>query len=565
MQTTFGVQNIVYGQVLDLSTCPETTEAVSSGRIKTVVFLPCTADGCLSGFSVDNIHSLTEHIRKSHPKLVKGRTSREIAAQIPPSQGLCFAPNKFVRLINGALPGFQVQATFAVDASLQPKPIAAQAKEKESDAPLGINLPTMTPPRAPAPKETAAEAVSRADLARLPSEEIRRLAPRFATDMTWHTGPLSCVIGDSNSVPGIFKAGEDSEHGMGRKDLTEAWRQALEDVAVIAALMRSVKPSLAGFGEAQNKTALSQDWLSAIAREDTDDAEPAANIGAPQGRVLQGLSDNQIRHDARVLADLGVFLNGLYEIENKAAVAAKRTRLELPFPADLQQLSMSERIQRLWLSIFTLELGTQEKIGLLAGSASLGALGYYAWAKCLRIEKGSITGFATPASMASTCNTLLHVLQYCVLYNRQYRNLGPDSAAFHASHSGDTLASLRKGLKSEEGMEVRETVLLDVGRTMELGHSVVSVSHKGEATHYLSLNELGAAMTRSTHFMSSKTGELLHLLGISDSKRIADPASDCFKFTSGRTNLTEFTLDGCQTSNSKELAEVLRTARGSVE
>ena len=151
MQAIFGVQNIGYGQVLDLSTCPETAEAVSSGRIKTEVFLPCTADGCLSGFSVDNIDSLTEHIRRRHPKLVSGRTCREIAAQIPPSQGLCFGPNKFVRLINGALPGFQVQATFAVDASLQPKPIAAQAKEKESDAPLGINLPTMTPPRAPLP------------------------------------------------------------------------------------------------------------------------------------------------------------------------------------------------------------------------------------------------------------------------------------------------------------------------------------------------------------------------------------------------------------------------------
>lgn len=562
-----------FPEVIILSESADLNAAFLGGDVETHVMLACPAQGCNACF--ENTSALAGHISRGHQRRPGcPLTAHEIAARASKCMTLCLTAAKYVRVFESRA---RFEASISKDLSARGDsaphhsgagadgsldtaegaaghlheditatvaPAASSSLGQSAAVPQSsVALPRMDSLRplpvfqGPAvdPLFDMLEAASHSSAEFLLPKAMRLAAPRYISELGWHTEEQSCLFGPSNRVAMIFRAAAEAAEGASEEALVRLWCVALEDANARVLACRGTAPQLLGAGEAQDKVAIHQQ--SFIVENDSSDVADAgiSNIGSTHRRPISPLTPSYVQSEAKILARLCLYVNGRHILDAKeresssahprddsgaeeaslSGPLAKSARVTLPFPAELGHMDRKPAIHAIWYTMYHLEFAPE-----LAGKWGLkiGHISHFLWASALQLGRhGGITEFTSGSEMARICNACTHVLRFAILFYRTLpalpHDIVPERLAFHHARSSALLASTRQRTQSDLGLESNKRVLIEADETMRRGHAVVVINLPGQDSKLVDRNTICTGYNSALICLQR---EVCHALGVLD-------------------------------------------------
>jgi len=551
--------------------------AILGGDVASHVMLSCPGQGCNACF--ENTSSLAAHISRAHQRrLGCPHTTSEIASRAAKCMTLCLTAAKHVRVFENrarfeasickdlvareeSSPSSGAGGDGSLDAAdgtvershqdIAGPPAASLGQSAAvSRSPLSPEssgaLAHMDPLRAlpvfqgPAvdPLFDILEAASHSSTEFLLPESMRLSAPRYVSELGWHTQEQSCLFGPSSRVAMIFRAAAEAVEGASEDALFRLWCVVLDDANARVHACRATAPQLLGAGEAQDKVAIHQQ--SFVIEDDSADSSDSVvnNIGSTHRRPISPLTPSYVQSEAKILARLCLYINGRHILDAKergstldtprddmgalgASVLsplAKSARVALPFPDELVALDRKPMIHATWYTMYHLEFAPLHAGRPSALGLKIGHISHFLWASALQLgPHGRITEFTSGSEMARICNACTHVLRFAILFYRTLATLPPDIVperlAFHHARSSALLASTRQRTQTDLGHESNKRVLIEADETMKRGYAVVVINLPGQDSKLIDRHTICVGYNSALVCLQR---EVCHALGVLD-------------------------------------------------
>lgn len=177
--------HLEYKSELDLSTHPETAQAIQEGRLIVGFVSPCPAAGCFAAYPLEEKQRLAAHMKFCHRKSKDDRASfRELAEKTGTVAALPLGSFKYVRLLSfAAPPGSPSLGAFEASTQLEPR---APGPSCGPASIVTVHLPALPAPAKAEGKRTRREQLEELDDGGLPDQRMRTCAPRYLYSMGWH-------------------------------------------------------------------------------------------------------------------------------------------------------------------------------------------------------------------------------------------------------------------------------------------------------------------------------------------------------------------------------------------
>jgi hypothetical protein len=571
-----------FPEVMFTSESADLKAAILGRDVESNVMLSCPGQGCSACFA--DILGLVAHISRGHQRRVGcPLTASEIATRAAKCMTLRLTAAKHVRVFenrarfeasickdlvargetssdsgaggDGSLEGAGegLHQDIAAPAASLPLPRSPLSPERS-----GV-LPHMEPLRAlPVFQSPAAdplfdilEAASHSSTEFLLPESMRLSAPRYVSELGWHTQEQSSLFGPSRRVAMIFRAAAEAVEGASEEALFRLWCVVLDDANSRVHACRATAPQLLGAGEAQDKVAIHQQ--SFVIEDDAADSSDSGvnNIGSTHRRPISPLTSSYVQSEAKILARLCLYINGRHILDAKErgstletpcddrgalgasmlSPLAKSARVALPFPAELVALDRKHMIHATWHMMYHLEFAPEHAGRRSALGLKIGHISHFLWASALQLgPHGDITEFTSGSEMARICNACTHALRFAILFYRTLATLPhdivPERLAFHHARSSALLASTRQRTQNDLGHESNKRVLIEADETMKRGHAVVVINLPGQDSRLIDRHTICVGYNSALVCLQREVCHALSVLDVNENDRylLSSPA-----------------------------------------